>query len=77
MALPSPLVDDPQIQQNFDAIQAKLRVLDLIHFGAGDPEGVVTAPTGHIYLRSDGGGAGANVYEKHTGTGDTGWGALS
>lgn len=40
--------------------------------GAGAPEGVVTAPIGSIYLRSDG-GAGTAYYVKESGTGSAGW----
>jgi hypothetical protein len=40
--------------------------------GAGSPEGVVTAPVGSLYLRSDG-GAGTTLYVKQSGTGNTGW----
>lgn len=40
--------------------------------GAGSPEGVVTAPVGYLYLRSDG-GAGTTLYVKESGTGNTGW----
>lgn len=48
--------------------------VDYIHRGTGSPEGVVVAPRGHLYLRSDG-GAGTTMYVKETGTGATGWGA--
>lgn len=43
-----------------------------IKWGSGSPEGVVTANVGSMYLRSDG-GAGATLYIKETGTGNTGW----
>jgi len=41
-------------------------------FGAGSPEGVVTAPVGCLYSRTDG-GAGTSLYVKESGTGNTGW----
>lgn len=41
-------------------------------FGAGSPEGVVTAPVGASYHRTDG-GAGTSLYVKESGTGNTGW----
>lgn len=44
----------------------------LTTFGAGTPEGVVTAPVGSTYQRTDG-GAGTTLYVKETGTGNTGW----
>ncbi len=40
--------------------------------GAGTPENNVTAPTGSIYLRSDG-GVSTTFYVKESGTGNTGW----
>src|SRR3989304_6359064 len=40
--------------------------------GAGTPEGVVTAPVGSMYLRTDG-GANTTLYIKESGTGNTGW----
>lgn len=40
--------------------------------GDGDPNGVVTARVGSMYLRRDGGQA-TSVYYKETGTGNTGW----
>lgn len=44
----------------------------LISGGAGTPEGVVTAPVGSQWLRSDG-GAVTTLYIKETGAGNTGW----
>ena len=43
-----------------------------IYYGAGSPEGVVTASVGSIYLRTDG-GTGTTLYVKESGTGNTGW----
>ncbi|MEJ5205236.1 hypothetical protein [Acinetobacter junii] len=40
--------------------------------GTGSPEGVVTAPVGSLYTRTDG-GAGTTLYVKESGTGNTGW----
>ncbi len=40
--------------------------------GSGSPEGVVTAPVGSLYTRTDG-GSGTTLYVKESGTGDTGW----
>jgi hypothetical protein len=43
------------------------------HSGAGTPEGVVTAPVGSLYGRTDG-GAGTTLYVKESGAGlNTGW----
>lgn len=44
----------------------------IIRAGSGSPEGVVTAPVGSLYLRSDG-GDGTSMYVKESGTGNTGW----
>lgn len=40
--------------------------------GSGSPEGVVAAPVGSTYRRTDG-GAGTSHYFKESGTGNTGW----
>jgi hypothetical protein len=40
--------------------------------GSGTPEGVITAPIGSIYSRSNG-GAGTSFYVKESGVGNTGW----
>jgi hypothetical protein len=44
----------------------------VLTFGAGTPEGVVTARVGSLYVRSDG-GASTTLYVKQAGTGKTGW----
>lgn len=44
----------------------------VIRAGSGSPEGVLTAPVGSLYLRSDG-GANTSMYVKESGTGNTGW----
>lgn len=46
--------------------------IDYIHRGAGSPEGVVVAPPGHMYLRSDGGAA-TTLYIKTSGVLAVGW----
>ena len=43
-----------------------------IHSGTGTPEGAVTASTGSVFLRTDG-GANTTLYVKESGTGNTGW----
>ena len=43
--------------------------------GTGDPEGVVTAGVGSIFLRTDG-AVGTTLYTKETGAGNTGWSAF-
>lgn len=40
--------------------------------GTGTPEGVVTAPVGSLFTRTDG-GASTTLYVKQSGTGNTGW----
>lgn len=44
-------------------------------FGAGSPEGVVTADIGSLFHRTDGGPT-SSIYFKGTGTGNTGWVAV-
>lgn len=44
----------------------------ILKTGSGSPEGVVTAPVGSLYTRTDG-GAGTTLYVKESGTGNTGW----
>lgn len=45
-----------------------------MRFGEGDPENVVTAPVGTLYLRTDG-GTGTTLYVKEANSDDTGWAA--
>lgn len=46
----------------------------LFAFGAGSPEGSISAPVGSLWLRTDG-GAGTSIYIKENGSGATGWSA--
>lgn len=70
----------PQIRRNAAGIDAKVAdnsafapVQSLYdRYGAGAPEGVVTAPVGTTYHRTDG-GANTSLYVKESGTGNTGW----
>lgn len=58
-----------QTTQNFEALAGRVLV------GVGSPEGVVGAPVGTLYLRSDGGEA-STLYVKEsaaTSTDPTGW----
>ena len=48
----------------------------IITSGSGSPESSVTAPVGSVYLRT-GGGAGTSHYVKESGSGNTGWNAVS
>ena len=48
--------------------------LNKIRSGIGSPEGIVAAPVGTLYLRSDG-GVGSTLYVKQSGTGAIGWSA--
>ncbi len=43
-----------------------------VYFGTGDPEGVVTANAGSMFLRTDG-STSTTLYIKTSGTGNTGW----
>lgn len=67
MAFPSPTVQLPDCQENWDFLQV------LIFSGTGVPNGKVQAPVGAIYMRRDG-GAGSTFYVKESGgSGNTGW----
>lgn len=62
---------------SFEALRIKEDRLVLkegpqIVFGSGSPEGVVTAPVGSIYLRSDG-STSTTLYVKTSGSGSSGW----
>jgi hypothetical protein len=54
-----------------EQLRAGVSQADVLN-GIGSPEGVVTAPVGTLYTRSDG-GAGTTLYVKESGTGNTGW----
>jgi len=58
----------------YEALSAVYRLLQGLNFtqGVGDPEGVVTAPVGSLFVRSDG-GAGTTLYVKEANTDATGW----
>lgn len=69
--------DLPALVRQLDTLYRNIaqevnRVGDAVRQGRGTPEGVVVAPVGTIYLRSDG-GAGTSVYVKETGVAETGW----
>ena len=82
MSLPSPgsRYDPANEAETRRAIQAtqrglenRVRVLEtVVRMGAGSPEGVVAAPVGTLFLRTDG-GATTTLYVKTSGTGTTGW----
>ncbi len=61
-----------QLYDNIAGDAENIRVFN----GYGSPEGVITAGIGSVYLRADG-GAGTSVYAKESGTGNTGWTAIS
>lgn len=66
---PFPVLNLRHLSELRDALDEKIK------FGAGSPEGVVTANRGCLYLRSDG-GAGTTLYVKESGDGlKTGWAA--
>jgi hypothetical protein len=55
-----------------DAGELTLRNATTHSDGSGTPEGVVTAPVGSTFHRTDG-GAGTSFYVKESGAGNTGW----
>ncbi len=46
--------------------------LSWFHVGSGTPNGVVSAPMGHIYINTLG-GAGTTLWVKQSGSSNTGW----
>ena len=70
----------PALRVNGTTLENKLAdnsgfaaIQSLYHrFGSGSPEGVISAPVGCLYSRTDG-GAGTSFYVKESGTGNTGW----
>jgi hypothetical protein len=62
-----------EIDANFDAIcQDLLLLAQRFRWGAGSPEGIVDAPAGTVYLRTDG-GTNLTLYVKETGASSVGW----
>jgi hypothetical protein len=53
-------------------LTGKPAALALLFSGTGDPNSVVTAGIGSLYLRTDG-GASTTLYVKESGAGNTGW----
>jgi hypothetical protein len=47
-----------------------------LRWGLGSPEGVVEAPVSVLYAREDG-TPGTLLYQKQSGTGNTGWAAIA
>jgi microcystin-dependent protein len=70
--------EDPKQLKTF--LQLKLNEIDselaLTLKGKGSPEGVVKAPVGTTYQRTDG-GSGTSLYIKESGVGNTGWVAVA
>ncbi len=59
----------------FAALRAAVNALDAgTRSGTGSPEGVLAAPIGTIYRRTNG-GAGSTLWVKEAGAGATGWSA--
>lgn len=72
-----PLVSEPTTDQNFRELDTRLRELEqFIFYGQGSPEGVVLTQPGAIYFDLTG-GAGSTIFSKESGTGNTGWVAVT
>jgi hypothetical protein len=63
-------VNPSTIGLQYNMIDQASKLLTL--YGAGSPEGAVTASPGSIYFNKSG-GASTTLYVKQTGTGNTGW----
>lgn len=64
--------DLTQVPSGTIVLGASVTASPLWRTGSGNPEGVVTAPVGSMFTRTDG-GAGSTLYVKESGTGSTGW----
>lgn len=65
----------PQFESTSDATVGSVRLGNTgarVQAGSGSPAGVVSAPVGSLYLRTDG-GTGTTMYVKESGTGTSGW----
>jgi hypothetical protein len=60
------------LERKLRELQAALARAGNVQSGTGDPEGVVTANVGALFLRSDG-GASTTLWVKESGSGSTGW----
>ena len=56
------------------SVYQMFELLSRIRAGSGSPEGVVSAPVGHLFLRTDGGSS-TTLYVKESGSSNTGWSA--
>lgn len=68
---PALTVGDEVIIQRYTATPVTAYI-NLFSSGIGSPQGVVIAPVGSIYTRTDG-GTSTTLYIKESGTGNTGW----
>ena len=69
----SPITDWSAMPSDWQVLLIdRLSGLNTIYSGTGNPNGVVSAPVGSIYMRRDG-ASGASLYIKESGTGNTGW----
>lgn len=64
------VIQDTGVMKRTDL--GNVRALVGVLAGVGDPEGVLTAAVGTLFLRSDG-GADTTLYVKESGVGNTGW----
>lgn len=58
--------------QTAASINALMDVTAVLYSGSGSPEGVIVAPIGSLYTRTDG-GTGTTLYVKESGTDENGW----
>lgn len=72
----APKTDNAEMNAFLDAVRQHIETLPKHYEGAGTPEGSVAAEIGSTYSNLSG-GAGTTFYVKASGSGDTGWTALS
>jgi len=72
VAIPANVREWSSFFNRFDPRNPANTSIEGMYSGAGSPEGVVIAPVGSLYGRTDG-GAGTTLYVKESGTSSTGW----
>lgn len=72
LVIRSPWIDPSTTVRYRGAGARTHRAEALVNVGEGPPDGVIAAPVGSLYLRTDG-GEGTTLYVKESGAGQSGW----